>query len=67
MDLLGLIKQMEEERIKARKAPYHVLSIDLATRAKMTMEELSNELEKLSKDGKIEIGRTINYKHIKAI
>lgn len=64
MDLLELIKQMEEERIEAKITPSHITYTSLLNRSGMKREELSSELNKLYKDGAIEVGKTINDKYI---
>lgn len=67
MKLLGLIKQMEEERRQAKRVPSHILFTYLLSRSEMTRKELSIELNRLFREGKIEVGHTINDRWIKAI
>ena len=64
--MLGLIKQMEEDRRQSNKFPTHIIFRDLLERSGLTREELSSEIDRLLIDGYIETGRTINHDYIKA-
>lgn len=70
MNVLEIIKRMEEEKRQAKKAPSHVMFIDLQREcivSGMSKEELSKELNRLYKAGEIDTGKTINDRYIKSI
>lgn len=67
MKTLDLIRVIESERREARKAPFHVLYLNLLDRSGKTREELNKELASLLKHGKIKIIETINDRAIKTL
>lgn len=70
MNIIEIINKLEEENKRKKIAPSHVLFIPLLRECidlGITREELSAELNKLFKDGKIKVGRTINDKHISVV
>jgi len=70
MNLIEIINKLEEENKRNKIAPSHVLFIPLLSeciKLGITKEELSAELNKLYKNGKIKVGRTINDKHISVV
>lgn len=70
MNIIEIINKLEEENKRNKIAVSHVLFIPLlreCIKLGISKEELSAELNKLYKDGKIKVGNTINDKHISII
>lgn len=70
MNLLARIKEIEEEKRNSKVFPTHAMRISLASECLkngISEIELSNELDRLESEDKIERGRTINDQYIKSI
>jgi 6,7-dimethyl-8-ribityllumazine synthase len=67
MELLEVIKQIEISKKRILKHPTHVLFIELMFHTKIEKKLLKKALNELFRNGKIEVGRTLNDKWIKSI
>ena len=66
--ILDTIKEIQEQKIKAKKEPSHAMFIEVLQTLKdkgITQEKLRKELNRLFKEDKIEVGSTLNSKYIK--
>lgn len=67
MNILEIIKELEEEKRQNKITPSHALFIPLRNRALqlgMSNDSIANQLNDLYKQGKIKVGKTINDKFI---
>lgn len=70
MNLLERIKLIEEEKRNSKIAPTHAMYKPLVSeyiKNGISESEVSNELDRLISEGKIEKGHTINDQYIKSI
>lgn len=66
--ILDTIKEIQEQKIKAKKKPSHAMFIEVLQALNdkgITQEKLRKELNNLYKEDKIEVGSTLNSKYIK--
>lgn len=67
MNILEIIKELEEEKRQNKITPSHALFIPLRNRALqlgISNDSIANQLNDLYKQGKIKVGKTINDKFI---
>lgn len=67
MDLLQVIIDNEQNKKELNIFPTHVTFIQLMNITGLSKKELGKKLNKLFKDKKIQVGRTINDKWIKYV
>ncbi len=66
--ILDTIKEIQEQKIKAKKEPSHAMFIEVLQALNdkgITQEKLRKDLNRLYKEDKIEVGSTLNSKYIK--